>query len=276
MKKFKLFYKKYFTKAVRQMLMLLVLTILFQGLYFIFFKDRQYVYFTILHGVVEAPFNMFLTGVLFNYILNRKEQSSEREKTNMLIGIFYSEVGNELLRLFLEADMYVEYFRSKFMIKKTWTEADYKKLLLQSDSIEHSINIENIDLSKLREKLANVTGLSIDLLTSTSLQNKDDFNIIVNNVFFLKGELDDRMEGRELDEHEKVHIQKIVNELYLRLIKMWVSHMYYRQSSNEQLFIKALIKSPFDNRSRAEKDQEFLEINRVNIKKLKDCIDEKG
>ena len=263
MSKLKLFYRKYITKVFKQMISLLFLTILFQGLYFVAFNDRQYVYFTIVHGIVEAPFNMLVTGVLFNYILNRKEKSSEKGKTDMLIGIFYSEVGNELLRLFLESDRYVEYFREKFMIKREWKEADYKKLILESDSIEHSINIENIDLLKLKEKLGNVTGLSMDLLTSTSLQNKDDFNIIVNNVFYLKGELDDRNIEAGLEEYEKVHLQKIVNELYLKLIKMWVSHMYYRQSSNEQMFVKALIKSPFDDRTRMEKDHEFLEINKI-------------
>ena len=61
-----------------------------------------------------------------------------------------------------------------------------------------------------------------------------------------------------MEDYEKEHIKQDIDIVYRLLARRWVNYMYHLKEFYPQLFVKALINSPFDNRDYKVKDREIL------------------
>ena len=243
---------------LKKIALLVVLTVVFTGVYYLIFHDMQEMYDNMIKTIINTPFNILVTGSLFNYILNRKENKKEEKQVNMLIDIFYNEIGNKVLEIIIKSDDCIEDIREFALIKDYWEEEEYQELFDKFDNFEYCIDLEKIDLGLLKKTLEDETPMIMDLMTNPNLQKNDEFNKIVMSVFHLKSELDDRYGETNMQEYEKIHIKRDIDVVYRVLAGKWVDYMYHLKEFYPQLFIKALINSPFDTREYREKDKEIL------------------
>ena len=242
--------------------LLVGLTVAFTGVYYLLFHDVKDMYDSMIKTIINTPFNMLVTGFLFNYILNRKDDKKERKQVNMLVDIFYNEIGNKVLEIIIESDTCMDEVRDFALIKDDWTEDDYQKLFDEFNGFKYCVDLDKINLDLLKKTLDDATPMLMDLLTSTSLQRREEFNKIVMSVFHLKSELDDRYIDSNMEEYEREHIKKDIDVVYRLLARRWVNYMYHLKEFYPQLFVKALVNSPFDNRDYRVKDKEIL--SRIN------------
>lgn len=237
---------------------LVAMTVIFYVLYYLVFHNFKEIYSNMIQMVVQAPFDMLVTGCLFNYILNRKEEKEEEKKLNMLIDIFYSEIGNDILDIMVKSDGCIDEVREFTLIKRDWEEEEFEILFEKLDNFKYCADVDKVDLEKLKLKLEEATPLILDLLTNPSIQKNDEFNEIILSIFHLKSELDDRYDEINMEEYEKEHIKKDMDNMYRLVAKKWVVYMYHLKEFCPPLFVKALIKSPFDNRDYKIKDKDIL------------------
>ena len=67
-------------------------------------------------------------GVVANVtetVLARRERQVGLEKLNMVIGVFFSEVGTKLLAAFSDSDPNLSEIRTKLVVKADWAEKDF-------------------------------------------------------------------------------------------------------------------------------------------------------
>ena len=86
-------------------------------------------------------------------MLNKREKKIRIEKLNIVIGIFYSEVGTRLLELFVHADDQADTIGNTMVITNDWKEKDFLDASLKLRKYHSALDIHKIDLRDLRDFL---------------------------------------------------------------------------------------------------------------------------
>ncbi|MGL4991966.1 MAG: hypothetical protein ACRC57_12535 [Sarcina sp.] len=245
---------------IKKYLPIVAITICFYAIYYLVLHNKDDIITSIMDNLISVPFNVLVTGILFDYILNRKTRKIEEEKIDMVIGIFYTEVGNDLLKMMVKADECIEMVRDDLLVTYDWNEENYENAIKTLDEMDYCVDIDKIDVNEMKLFLDKSTPLIIDLLSGNVLKNKIDFTEIVVSVFHLRCECNERMSGSELEQYEKEHLIDDIEVAYKLLAKKWYQYMYILQNEHPQLFVKALINSPFDNRNYKIRDYEILKL----------------
>ena len=95
-------------------------------------------------------------GVIANateIMLNRREKQARLKKLNMVIGVFFSEVGRKLLTVLSDHDPHLEDIRKELVVTNGWTDQDFKRAGKGLRHYRYGIQIENVDLEALRSFL---------------------------------------------------------------------------------------------------------------------------
>ena len=80
-------------------------------------------------GIILAGVGCFV-GVVANaieYMIDKRERSLRIEKLNMIIGVFFSEVGTKLLKKFSAIDPDIQEIRSALIVSNNWSDEDFIK-----------------------------------------------------------------------------------------------------------------------------------------------------
>lgn len=92
-------------------------------------------------------------GVIANAmekVLQKREKKIRMEKMNMVIGLFFSEVGTGLLDIFIRCDPELEKIRQDLLVTIDWHDQDFARVGKRLRSYHHSVAIEKVDLTELR------------------------------------------------------------------------------------------------------------------------------
>ena len=83
---------------------LLFLSLSFAGyfIHYLIFRDLHHIFLYLIGDLAFLPLEVLLVVVIIERILNRREQTAKMKKLNMVIGAFFSEVGNDLLSSLLQ------------------------------------------------------------------------------------------------------------------------------------------------------------------------------
>ena len=91
-------------------------------------------------------------GVLANateIMLNRRERKVRLEKLNMVMNLFFSEIGNRLLRYFVELDPQAASLRKDLVVTNDWSAADFLTVSQLLNSHKYNIDIEKVPQEEL-------------------------------------------------------------------------------------------------------------------------------
>jgi hypothetical protein len=188
-------------------------------------------------------------GVVANateVMLNRRERKIRMEKLNIVIGVFYSEVGTRLLTLFAHADNQADTLGSRMVIKADWKEKDFLSASQRIRNYRSGLDIHKIDLKELRDFLLAKRALLISLLENPILMEHESFTDLLWAIFHFCDELTHRKDFKKLPESDKAHLAGDINRAYLLLIRQWLHYMIYLQKSYPYLFSLAIRINPFD------------------------------
>lgn len=208
---------------------------------FKFYGGSEEFWNMVIRMLISIPINAILTTFLLDSIFKCILRRKERKKINMLIDIFYSEIGNDILKVISKADKCAERIKCLSTIKKEWLIGEYQKIFDDFDNFENCLDIDKLDLDLLRKLLEDATPISIHFLTNTSLQDREEFKEIVLAILHLKKDLD----YKDIENDKSGYIKKEIEELYLLLSKRWMNYMYHLEEFKPRLFERALLNSPF-------------------------------
>lgn len=229
------------------------------GLHYIFFDQPFITLGAVLSSLAFAPIQIIFDTLVIDRIMEKRENIKKAKKINMIIGSFYNVVGNDILELMVRSDPDNPSIKSMTRVSKKCCDEDFLKL--KSDLMEYNfkVDITEINLEKLKVILDNNNKFFIDLMISSVVDEDEEFSRMIMAVVHLRDELETRVYDRELQEYERRHIKRDIENAYRLLTYQWVDYMKHLKVFYTQLFIKALILSPFDDRSSYEKDDEFLD-----------------
>ena len=192
-------------------------------------------------------------GVVANateILLSKREKKLRLEKLNMVVGVFFSEVGADLLMRFLEADPKREALARKMDLAQTETDRQCMALRRKLAGHEYQIDISKIDQEGMRKFLIQKNDLVLRLLENPALLEHESFTEIIRAVFHLQDELFHRKRIQDLPESDYDHLAIDMKRVYRLLVLQWLEYIRHLREYYPYLFSLAVRMNPFDpNRS---------------------------
>jgi hypothetical protein len=226
----------------------LLLAVVFNAIHFVVFRDADYIGKFVIAQLGFLPVSVFLVTVVLNQLLAKREKLALLNKMNMVIGAFYSEVGNELLAFVeLTAEL-----RKKFQIAPNWQNDDFQsaeKLASQS-TFEASCKKER--LPALKDFLVGKRGFLLALLANPNLLEHDSFTELLWAVLHLTEELACRGDIGALPDSDVDHLLGDVRRALRAVLVEWLRYMRHLQKGYPYLFSLAVRMCPLDPECRPE------------------------
>jgi hypothetical protein len=188
-------------------------------------------------------------GVIANateMMLSRRENQARMKKLNMVIGVFFSEVGNRLIHTFARADSRFEGSDNRLSVNEKWTHQDFLRVGEQLKGGNHRGEISRIDMDKLKQFLLQERDFLVRLLENPALLEHESFTDLLRAVFHLSEELAYREDLTGSPATDLAHLEGDINRAYHLLLQRWLDYMEYLKVNYPYLFSLAMRTNPFE------------------------------
>lgn len=201
--------------------------------------------FSIFLIVIGIGTFLTLLTTLTQWFVQRGQMKLHRHRQNMLIGVFFTEAGNQLLRIFSHFDPHVETVRQDFMVQPEWTGEEFQHLKRHLSGYHYNVDKELLELGPLREYLREKGDMLVRQLENQDLIENEAFSELLWAVVHLRDELVARTRLDDLPESDLDHIVVDIHRAYSLLTRQWLDYMLYLKNRYPFLFSLALRTNPF-------------------------------
>lgn len=183
--------------------------------------------------------------------VNRREELFRQQKLNMVTGLFFSELGNGLLKRFTRLDPETGTLHRMLSVSNQWTTEDFRKAKRRLRNHVFVIDSRRGDLSVLQEYLQAQTDLLLRLIENPIVQEHGDFTDLLRAIFHLRDELLNRVDLSELPDTDREHLEGDIVRVYNLLVFEWIRYMRYLKDNYGYLYSLAIRVNPFDPKASA-------------------------
>ncbi len=224
----------------------LLLSALFYLVQIDIFHTPRETFFYLFQDLAFVPIQVLLVTLIINQLLTVREKQALLKKMNMVIGVFFGEVGTLLLKRLYAFQPDDETVRKRLLFKDGWTGQHF---ITESKIFkEFNYHLEvNIDLLKeLKVFLLGQRVFLLRLLENPSLLEHDSFTDLLWAVFHLTDELDCRETLTGLPANDLAHLAVDMKRALALLISEWLVYLKHLKEDYPYLFSLEVRKNPFD------------------------------
>lgn len=203
--------------------------------YLIFGQAINTAYYSLMN-LCFIPINSLVVTIMLEKLIDYRAKKDRIEKINMLVGVFFTEVGGKLMHLIIDADKdaknYITNFEDLNKIKKSLYEYDYK------------VNMNYIDLCTIKNILVEHSNLFVTLISNESILQHQIFTDLLMSVIHLRDEIIFMEKDNRLELNIN-HLENDVIRVYKNISMQWISYLEYLQKSYPFLYNNAIRVNPF-------------------------------
>lgn len=233
-------------------LLLLIVSFILYGIDFFILGGAAEILSGFLGNLAFLPVYVLVVTLIIERVLKERERAALMQKMNMVIGIFFSEIGTSLLKDCFGFLRDSRELADRLKITPQWKEGDFEKV---TDYMKaHDIQVESGagDLPALKQFLIEKRGFMLGLLENPNLLEHDDFTDLLWAVFHLMGELEARKSLAELPPADAEHLSGDIKRVYALLLREWVVYMRHLKKDYPYLFSLAVRTNPLNPEAKAE------------------------
>jgi hypothetical protein len=214
-------------------------------IHFLIFHDAHHIFLYLIGDLAFLPLEVLLVVVIIERILTRRETQAKLQKMNMVVGAFFSEVGNYLLRSLLECFHNKEDISKSLYVNEKWTKTDFQKAKNFSSHLPIELDYRTFNLVQLKEYLTNRREFVLTLLENPSLLEDDRFTDLLWALTHLVEELEARESLNNLPEPDLAHLAGDIRRMYGHLVSEWLDYTEHLKLHYPYLFSLVLRTHPF-------------------------------
>lgn len=218
-------------------------TLLYLADYFIFGNARD-ITASFLGNLAFLPVYVIFVTFMIEQIMRERERQAIMSKLNMVIGVFFSEVGNRLLKELSAYVVMCDDLRRELQVNGHWKDADFQKALSFLKRNDPRIDCSGCDKQLLKEFMVAKRGFLVGLLENQSLLEHDQFTELLWAVFHLVEELDARESFEDMPKTDIDHINGDIKRAFGHLSREWVLYMKHLKQDYPYLFSLAVRMNP--------------------------------
>ncbi len=231
---------------LRVMAILSVISLMLYAIHFAWFRDMHHIWLWSFTSLAFLPISALVVTLLINRVLSARDKALRMDKLNMLIGLFFSNVGNELLVRCSDADPDDQYLRNNFGSPKPWSKLMPKQALSILSKHDYLVSATREDLIELKAFLMPHTDVLMRLMENPNLLEHESFTQLLRAIFHLAEELSYRDDLESTTDSDVEHLCGDVKRAYALLCREWVLYMIHLKKSFPFLFSLAVRMNPLD------------------------------
>lgn len=225
---------------------LILLAAILNMIHYLIFRQARDLLLYIMQDIAFIPIQVLIVTLIINELLNSRDKRAKMQKLNMAIGVFFSEVGTNLLTFLSEFSPDTEELGKALVVTYEWSDKQFAHTSRQIKSSEYKMISQSGDLQALKNFITNKRVFMLNLLNNPNLLEHDKFTDLLWAVFHLMEELAFRKEITELSEKDYNHISGDMKRAYTLLIYEWLEYMRQLKNNYPYLFSLSMRMNPFD------------------------------
>ena len=211
-------------------------------IHLLIFKDLHHLVIYLWGDIAFIPLEVFFITFVLDKFIEKREKDQLKEKANMMVGLFYQELGSALLTMLSRYDGTLD--QKKTEVQANWSEEDYDGLNKYLTAQKLHLNLEKADYAPFRLKIEEKLTLIMNMLTNQALHEHELFTESLMSVFHLLEELNQR-EGRPISDQDRNHLKIDMERVYRNLAAGWVHYLVYLKEAYPYLYASAIRTNPF-------------------------------
>ncbi len=229
--------KKYLNWMLSISLILIIASALTYTIHYFIFRDLHHIFIYMIGDFGFLFLDVLLVILFIERLLSRRDKRSIMNKLNMVIGVFLSEVGLELLRKFSNFVINSQKLERQLEMNTDWQMKDFKKAMAAVQKFPYEIKIDKSSLFEIREFLVSKRSFLVRLLENPNLLEHERFTDLLWAVFHLTEELVFRGELLEdLPDTDYEHLNIDLRRAYSKLTIEWISYTAHLKESYPFLY----------------------------------------
>ena len=238
--------------AGRLPFLLLITSLALYGIDYLFFGRVEVIAAGFLGNLAFLPLYVLFVTLIIEKVLKERERHALRQKLNMVIGVFFSEVGSAMLRDCLGFVRNAGELTKTLGITMQWTPDDFKQATGYLAGHGIDVDSRNGDLACLKRFLVEKRGFMLGLLENPNLLEHDEFTDLLWAVFHLIEELEARHSFTGLSAADLDHLSGDIKRAYSCLLREWLAYTQHLKEDYPYLFSLAVRTNPLNPAARAE------------------------
>jgi hypothetical protein len=205
-----------------------------------------------MQDIAFVPIQILLVSIIVEGLLSRREKYAKLSKMNMAIGMFFSEVGTDLIRYFSAFDLTVSQLRDRLIIKGAWNNQEFDTVSRFLLTYECSIDTRVRNLEELKAFLIEKRAFLLSLLENPNLLEHEKFTDLLFAVFHLAEELAVRKTVASLAPADYQHLAHDLKRAYMLLLSQWITYVKHLKNDYPFIFSLVMRTNPFDTSASPE------------------------
>lgn len=197
-----------------------------------------------LGNLAFLPVYVIFITLIVEQIMRERERQTIMRKLNMVIGVFFSEVGNHLLKELSTCVVMCDQLKRRLIVSGQWKDEDFRQVLEFLDSHDLRIDCTGSDKGALKTFLTGKRSFLVGLLENQNLLEHEQFTDLLWSVFHLLEELEARHTFDGMPKTDVDHLNGDIKRAYSVLTREWVLYMKHLKVDYPYLFSLAVRMNP--------------------------------
>ncbi|MDD2732826.1 MAG: hypothetical protein PHF56_02705 [Desulfuromonadaceae bacterium] len=223
---------------------LFVISFFFYGLDYILLGSAKELTIWFLGNLAFLPIYVIIVTLMIERVLKERERQAVMRKLNMVIGVFFSEVGSRLLKELFTYVVSSGEVKQHLLINGTWKDKDFSDAVEYLQKSNININSNCCNMLTLKRYLAEKRGFLVSLLENQNLLEHEEFTDLLWAVFHLVEELEARKTFESMPQSDIDHINGDIKRAFGHLSREWVLYMKHLKHDYPYLFSLAVRLNP--------------------------------
>ena len=203
-------------------------------------------FFYMMQDFAFVPIQVLFVTLILDRLFKKREKQTLLKKMNMVIGIFYHEVGFAFMEFLKYLIKDIEKIRPLVKIKADWAEDKFIKLSKRNFFKTEHFELDPETLIKVKAFLLSKKSNILGLLSNPNLLEHDSFTDLLWAVFHLTDELFHRSSFQNLPSQDIEHLKGDLVRAYNLVLKEWVLYLNHLKKEYPFLYSIALRKNPLN------------------------------
>jgi hypothetical protein len=210
----------------------------------VFGRSRETLYLLVL-DLISLPLNALVVTLFIDRLLQVRERHELGQRINIVIGVFFNEMGMDLLRYLSLFDRSLDEMRNIAAVDENWSRRDFANMKQRLESYHYTIDCHCAELGDLKALLQENHDFLLSLLSNASLLEHEAFTELLWAIMHVSRELEMRENLDDLPDEDYAHLGEDMRRVYVLLVKEWLSFVERLKISRPYSFSLAVRLNPF-------------------------------
>ncbi len=203
-------------------------------------------FFYLALDVVFVPVQVLLVTVLIEQFMNERERQTLLRKLNMVIGAFFGEVGNRLIKMMGACSGDSSTLEQGLAVAQDWGQSHYREAGEFIQGYRWKFDSHGLRLEELKDFLLKKRDFVLGLLQNPNLLEHDAFTDLLWAVCHLTEELEARKSFQELPRSDLKHLEVDIQRAFGLLVREWLAYLQHLAQHYPYMHSLSVRTNPFN------------------------------